>query len=244
MRGITRKAALPAALAVLLCVGAGHAEPRRERRKAPVVALSADSLAKLSRERDRLVSDLRLQKARLALADADSIYLVLDAARNALILEVEAMPLRDCRLLSLRLDRELDRQRRTAAFQDSLSVPFLLLRKEGTITEHPPPAGVDTTQAVRRQVEEERKRDLFFTLVCDRNLIVHVTTRPDESGGPTGFWPRVLARLRWLKLGLGQWWSGHRSPAPPREIFLLIDRADALAVYRAIPDRTGIALRI
>lgn len=240
MRSLPPARAARAALAAALVIPVLAAAPSPR----GTTKLSADSLAALSKRHSELQSDVRLLKARLALADGDSIYLVLDGARNTLAVELGGVPLRECTLLALRLDRRLERVRRTAAFQESLAFPFPLLRKEGTVTEHPPPTDVDTSAAVRRWREEERTRDVRFALHFGRGLAVHVTTRPDESGGPIGFWPRLEARWHRMKTSLRQWFGSRAQSREPEDIFLLMDRRDALAVYRALPERTGLALRL
>jgi hypothetical protein len=204
----------------------------------------ADATASLERRRDDLLSDVRLYRARLALANGDSMYLVLDGRTKTLALELGGVPLRACSLLAIRLDRRLDRERRTAAFQESLAYPFPLIAKEGTVTEYPPPMDVDTSAAMRKWRDEEKKRDVRFALRFGRDLIVHVTTRADESGGPKGFWPRLEARWHRTKTALEQVLGFRVRGQEPADLFLLMDRRDALAIYRALPEKTGMALRL
>jgi len=234
------RAGLRAALALLIGALVVAAAPQKVDR----AKLSADSLESLQKIHSQLLSDVRLAKSRLALAHGDSIYLVLDGTKKTLTLEIGGVSLRECPLLALRIDRRLERERRSAAFQESLAYPFPLLRREGTVTENPPPMDVDTSAAVRRWQEEERKRDVRFSLHFERDLVLHVTTRPDESGGPTGFWPRLEARWHRLKTSLGQWLGFRSGGKEPEDVFLLMDRSDALAVYRALPEKTGLALRL
>lgn len=244
MRAIPASAAGRAGAALLFAaLSAMTAAARPAPRQAPV-ELSADSLKALSRRHSELLAEVRFMKAKLALASQDSIYLVLDAPKKTLTLELGGVPLRVCKLVALRMDRQLERDRKTAAFQQSTAEPFPLVSREGTVTEHPPPSGVDTSAVAKQWAEEERKRDVRFTLFFGREFALHVTTNADESGGPTGFLPRLQARWRWVKTSLQQWMGVATKNAGPADLFLLMDRRDALAIYRALPEKTGLALRL
>jgi hypothetical protein len=232
-------AALVAAAALLTFLSAARPAPR----EAPV-KLTPDSLRSLSHRHSETLSDLRFIQARLALAEQESLYLVLDGPRKTLSLELGGVPLRVCALRALRLDRQLERERRSAAFQESAAEPFPLVRREGTVTEHPPPMDVDTTDAAKQWREEERMRDVRFTLFFGRELAIHVTTNADESGGPTGFIPRMKTRWRWVRTSLRQWTGAATNRPEPADLFLLMDRRDALAIYRALPEKTGLALKL
>ena len=99
---------LRATLAAIGAIGAVLLTAARPAPKTPALKLSPDSLRALSTRYTDLESDLRLLKARLALANGDSMYLVLDGTAKTLTLELGGVPLRKCSLITLRLDRRLE----------------------------------------------------------------------------------------------------------------------------------------
>ena len=199
----------------------------------------------LNRRRE-LQEEIAYSEARLALSRSKTYYLALDAPAHTVTLEMNGIAIRTCPIERLELDRRMIERRAAPRFVDSLAVPFTLLTRTGTIPETPLPVDLDTTKT--KEAEEARQRakhsDADLTFAFDRDLVVHITTAADSAelqAGPMR--TRVMNRVRLLRLMVRSWLHG----GPFRkegEIFMQIGRSDARALYWALPDSSGLALRL
>jgi hypothetical protein len=189
-------------------------------------------------------------QTRLELSKKDSICLVVDLIDSTANLEVKGVPLRRCKILRYRSSGLARRLRSQFRLHQWLATPFILQEQLATLPKAPiriKEAPKDTIEANESKGEDLpiEQRDAHFTLQFDRNLTLAV-----EQAQP----PSFSGRLR-------EWWYDlHRNFNETRDavaallrlqlpqhylwIEIELSREDAKAIYRALPTRAGLALRL
>lgn len=187
---------------------------------------------------------------RLELSKKDSICLVVDLQDSTANLEVKGVPMRRCKILRYRHSDLARRLRSQGRLHQWLAAPFILQKELATLPKAPiriKEAPKDTIEAAESKGEDLpiEQRDAEFTLQFDRNLTLSVEQAqpPELAGRMRQFWydlrrnfdearDAVIALLH-LQLPQHRLW-----------IEIELSREDAKAIYRALPTRAALALRL
>lgn len=206
------------------------------------------------RELANKMAELEITQAflqtRLELSKQDSICLIIDLIDSTALLEVKGVPMRRCKILRYRSSGLARRLRSQGRLHQWLATPFILQEQLATLPKAPiriKEAPKDTIEAAESKGEDLplEQRDAEFTLQFDRNLTLAV-----EQAQP----PSFSGRLR-------EWWYALRRnfneardaltalvhlQLPQHRLWIEIElsREDAKAIYRALPTRAGLALRL
>lgn len=245
-------------LTVLLPVVANpFEEPAEEEPKEGAEPLADSALAEISTARRELAErmatleiDQAFWEARIQLGKGDSISLSVDLMDSVASLEVKGVPMRQCKILRYRGSGVIKRLRAQGRLQPWLSPPFFLEKELATLPKAPiriKEAPKDTIEASESKGQDLpiEHRDAEFTLHFDRSLTLVV-----EQAQPPSFkgrlrkiwydWRRIfgdaggaLVALLHLRLPQHRIW-----------IEIELSREDAKAIYRALPNRAGLALRL
>jgi hypothetical protein len=233
-------------------------EAAGEEPKESAEPLVADSvLAEISTERRELAKkmatleiDQAFWQARLQLAKVDSISLSVDLVDSVASLEVKGVPMRQCKILRYRGSGVIKRLRAQGRLQPWLSTPFVLQKELATLPKAPiriKEAPKDTIEASESKGQDLpiEHRDAEFTLHFDRSLtlVVEQAQAPSFKGRLRKIWydlRRIFGDAGGALVAL------LRLQLPQHRIWIEIElsREDAKAIYRALPSRAGLALRL
>jgi hypothetical protein len=245
-------------LTVLLPVGANPFEETADEEPKESAEPLADSMpAEISTERRELAEkmatleiDQAFWQARLQLAKDDAISLSVDWVDSVASLEVKGVPMRRCKILRYRGSGVIKRLRAQGRLQPWLSTPFILQKELATLPKAPiriKEAPKDTIEASESKGQDLpiEHRDAEFTLHFDRGLTLVV-----EQAQPPSFkgrWRKIWYDLRRIFGDAeGALVSLLHLQLPQHRIWIEIElsREDAKAIYRALPSRAGLALRL
>ncbi|MCI0690661.1 hypothetical protein L0337_01495 [candidate division KSB1 bacterium] len=250
--------ALVFVLTVMLPVGANpFAESAEEEPKESAEPLADSILTEISTERRELAEkmatleiDQAFWQTRLQLANGDSISLSVDLIDSVASLEVKGVPMRQCKILRYRRSGVIKRLRAQGRLQPWLSKPFVVQKELATLLKAPiriKEAPKDTIEASESKGQDLpiEHRDAEFTLHFDRSLTLVV-----EQAQPPSFKGRL--RRIWYDMRRVFGDAGSALVAllhlqlPQHRIWIEIElsREDAKAIYRALPSRAGLALRL
>ena len=206
------------------------------------------------RELAKKMAELEIDKAflltRLELAKKDSIGLVIDLTDSTAKLEVKGVPIRHCKILRYRHSDLARRLRSQGRLHQWLATPFILQEELATLPKAPiriKEAPKDTIEAAESKGEDLpiEQKDAEFTLQFDRNLTLSVeqAQTPSFAGRMRKFWydlrrnfdeaNEAVVALMHLQLPQHRLW-----------IEIELSREDAKAIYRALPTRAALALRL
>jgi len=188
-------------------------------------------------------------KNRLAIAKTDSVALAIDLVDSLVTLDIKGVPVRTCKIESYSISGALSRARHSPRLAGWLSKPFVLRRQWGTI----PKAPIKKVDAPKDTLEAEKlatfipppdSGDVAFILAFTRNLTVKVSQTEEFSGKGKA----LKARMNVWHQGaaLLEEFSGlrrHRRVWPPLTVSMELARADAKAIYRALPHHALLAFR-
>lgn len=185
---------------------------------------------------------VRLENARL-----DSITLAVDLVDSTVTLEIDGVPLRRCKILALDVSRSLRRQVHGGRTPVWTAAAFVLQREAATLPKAPVrtiEAPKDTTEAQQRALLEipEDREDANFKLWFDRGVtltVTHAATTPGNVLEQQLFGLRTRWQATWAALA-----GSFTGAEPEHGIHLELTPADARAVYRALPPRARMALRV
>jgi len=182
--------------------------------------------------------------AQKALAESDSINIVLDAREKRLFIVLKGVRLRECSLLSVGIDRSI--RRLVSGHNEDLWLerPFTMLERRGDIPDPWQPVmegPVDTLKGGTLAKELPMDGELVF----DRRLVIHIATPMSHADS--------LARR-----GIKGWFKGlgdridagvaevNESLSGPGtfDLYVRLNREDAAAVLRALPVGGGMALHL
>jgi len=200
------------------------------------------------------MAELEIKQAfsltRLELAKKDSIGLVIDLLDSTANLEVKGVPMRRCKILRYRHSGLARRLRRQGRLHQWLAAPFILQKELATLPKAPiriKEAPKDTIEAAESKGEDLpiEQSDAEFTLQFDRNLTLSV-----EQAQP----PELAGRMREFWYDLRRYFDEARDAVialvqlqlPQHRLWIEIElsREDAKAIYRALPARAALALRL
>jgi hypothetical protein len=204
----------------------------------------------LARKMASLEIDQAFFQARLLLSKNDSIGLVVDLIDSVAALEIKGVPIRRCKILRYRSGSLTKRLRNQGRLHQWLSTPFVMQKELATLPKSPiriKEAPKDTIEANESKGEDLpiEHRDAEFTLQFDRNLnlVVEQAQRPSFSGRLRKIWyawRRSFGTTRDAVVALAHL----RLPEHRMWIEIEISRDDAKTIYRALPHRAKMALRL
>ncbi len=202
---------------------------------------------------DPSLADLAIEEAffrnRLMMAKTDSVALAIDLVDSVVTLDIKGVPVRTCRIQSFSTSGALLRARRSPRLAGWLSRPFVLRREWGTI----PKAPIKKVDAPKDTVEAEKlaamtpppdSGEVAFVLAFTRNLTVKVTQAEKLSG--KGHVQKATMEAWHRGVSLLEEFSELRRQgrvSPPLAVSMKLSRADAKAIYRALPRHAMLAFR-
>lgn len=187
-------------------------------------------------------------QSRWALAKGDSISLAVDLRDSLISLEMKGTPIRQCRILRFDMSRALERLQAKGRLHEWLATPFLLENDFATLPKTPIrviTAPRDTLEAQARAEETIplEKNEVHFTLRFDRNLTLSIEQAQDLTfQGRIKKWLYELQRSYALMAEGLQALARGELPQHRMLIELELSQEDAKAIYRALPQRAGLAL--
>ena len=197
----------------------------------------------------RLKIDELFWKNRVELAKGDSMYLSFNLPDSLLILELNGVPLRECKIEEYKITPLYSQLKFQPQFLEWLNDPFTLVDESATISKVPIKeviAPKDTMEAMKqlsKEIEIE-KEDVQFILGFDRDLILEVK----QTEPPTfmGRFEMVLFRiLKNITAFFKDFFSlmSLKSSSQDFWIRIKISQNDAKAIYRALPREARVVLR-
>ena len=190
-----------------------------------------------------------LLRSRLALANEDSTYLILDLINNTAVLELKGIPLHECKILHSEISNSF-RSYPTDALLNWMSEPFVLKNVEATIPKISfieKIAPKDTLEANKMVTEpkETKLEDVFIVMDFDRNLrlVISQSEQPDPDG------KKIISNLRkrYSKIEIARTVKAltkfNREPVKP-QIEIVIPKSDATILYKALPLNPRMILRL
>lgn len=220
-----------------------------------VGVLNANSLpaepVKLAHEKFQLKTEEAFLQAQLQMAKNDSIGLCINLRDSVISLQIRGVDIRTCKIEQFRISHSFKHLQASGAALNWLSSSFELIRDWSSIPKAPikvKKAPKDTLEANQTKSEpytELGKNDVYLTLQFDRNLIVNIrqTQTPSWHGR---FWKLIYgakSKFFILENRITALLNGHL-PSNLRWIELEIAQNDAVAIYRALPHRALLALRL
>jgi hypothetical protein len=185
-------------------------------------------------------------QARLKLAQTDSIFLVVDLVDSIASLEIKGVELRRCKVIRSNLNVEGEYMRKIGILSDWLSAPFVLQQEHATIPKEPirvkeAPKNADEANLMPPEEVPVEDDVVNFWLYFNRNLSLSV-----KEVQPPSFSDRFRKIKERFQFELDDLGFSLRLKKPQSQvrISLELSREDAKAVYRALPDQAGLALRI
>lgn len=208
-----------------------------------------DSQLALVKEIIRKENEKAYQKNRLALAEKDSIYMILDLPDSLLILEIKGVPVKKVKLLNV----EISNRFALISHENLLpwiSVPFTLERDLSTIPKSPivvKQAPKDTIEAAKMSTKPAPpdSTNVFFTFYFDRNLVLEIEQADPLEAGAT----EKVENYRKIKKkestqSVFQMLKKPQQTDQPMMIKLMISEVEARAIYRAVPTKTHMVLKL
>ncbi|MFO7613355.1 MAG: hypothetical protein R6W71_01810 [Bacteroidales bacterium] len=196
-----------------------------------------------------LENEKAFQKNRLSLAGMDSIYLVLDVVDSMVMLEIKGVTVRANKILDLK------KSKRFALISHEnllpwISQPFTLERELSTIPKMPivlKQAPKDTLEAAQISSTPlpPESTAVFFTFYFDRNLVIEFEQDSPLAANDYPAYRSYKAKKRKVQRhSLFQTIRSPRQADHPMLIRLVVSEDDARAIYRAVPSKTHLVLKL
>ncbi|NTV83322.1 MAG: hypothetical protein HGA23_03350 [Bacteroidales bacterium] len=212
------------------------------------VSLNDAQLAEV-REIIQKENEVAFQRNRLALAEKDSIYVVLNVPDSLLILEIKGVTVKKTRLL----DIEISNRFALISHENLLpwiSEPFTLESDLSTIPKSPivvKQAPKDTIEAAKMSTKPAPpdSTNVFYTLYFNRNLVLEIEQADPLEVGAT----EQVKTYRKLKReestrSVYQMLRNPQQTDQPMMIKLVVSEVEARAIYRAVPTKTHLLLKL
>jgi hypothetical protein len=206
---------------------------------------SKDEKMKLFELRKREI----LLRSRLNLANEDSTYLVIDLINNFAILELKGILLHEAPIISYKISNSI-KTNHTEALLNWMAQPFTVRRIDATIPKIEfveKLAPKDSIEANKASAEPVARKlgDVYIVMDFDRNLRVVVSQNEqlDEDG------QKIISALRWkyhqneIRKSLQSLIKFNREPVMP-QIDIVLSKSDATILYKALPVRPRMILRM
>lgn len=196
-----------------------------------------------------LENEKAFQKNRLSLAGMDSIYLILDLVDSLVMLEIKGVTVRTDKIIGLR------KSKRFALISHEhllpwISQPFTLERELSTISKMPivvKQAPKDTLEAAQISSTPlpPESTAVFFTFYFDRNLVIEFEQDNPLAADDYPAYRSYKAKKRKVQRhSLFQTIRSPRQADHPMLIRLVVSEDDARAIYRAVPSKTHLVLKL
>jgi hypothetical protein len=207
-------------------------------------------LKKFSNKMVDLKSEELFLNSQVAMAKRDSINLIVNLMDSVVSLNIQGVNIRECKIYHYKLSHAFKHIKANPLFFDWMAEPFAL-RDEWATTAKVPikirKAPKDTIEAKKYKTEPAAldKPDIYFTMQFDRNLFLRV--KQVESITFWGWLRRCLyQKIVFLNISkdtiLALFYR--TTPQYPYWIEITISKNDALAIYRALPNKAALALRL
>jgi len=186
----------------------------------------------------------------LLLARDDSIGMSIDCIDSAAILQIKGVHLRCAHIANIRINlplRYLQKRYRATAFPDAI---FRLRDLWSTIPKNPikvRKAPADSIQAgsIQSEPRQEEPTDVYCMLAFDRRLIIEIRQKEPMA-------LRSAVKIGWYHFRFGLHSLGdvasflvrRRLPESWHVLRIDVSREDARAIYRALPSKAGLVLRL
>ena len=189
------------------------------------------------------------QQNRLSLAEKDSIYMVLDLPDSLIILEIKGVTVKKTKII------EMEVSNRFALIPHEnllpwISEPFTLERNLSTIPKSPiiiKQAPKDTIEAAKTS-SAPRPPDttgVFYTFYFDRNLLIEVEqSNPPEADVMERVKAYRSTKRKESNLSVIQMLKKPEQTDQPMTIKLVLSDVDARAIFRAVPTKTRLILKL
>lgn len=212
------------------------------------ISLNSEQKASLKK-----IIELENEKAyrnnRLELANHDSIYLVLDLADSVVNLEIKGVTVRSNKIVDMVVSNRFG----LISHENLLpwiTEPFTLVHAISTIPKSPiviKQAPKDTIEAAKTATTPEPPKvtAVYFTFYFDRNLVLEFEQKdaPNEEALDEIKAYRAQKKKENSK-SLLRTLKSASEPDQPMTIKLIVNEADAKAIYRAVPTKTRLALKL
>jgi hypothetical protein len=194
--------------------------------------------------------DEAFYNAQLQLAKNDSVGVLLDLRDSLAVLQIKGVPVRNCKIQRFKVGYALNFLKAHGGLREWLSSPFSVQREFATLPKAPirvmiAPADTNEASATNSQEIPVEKNDVHYTLEFDRNLTV--TVEQAQMPSFKGWVKKVLYDMhRSLTATREMLYSltNHEMPHNRVWIDLELSREDAKAIYRALPHKAGMVLKL
>jgi len=212
------------------------------------ISLSDAQLAEV-REIIQKENEVAFQRNRLALAEKDSIYVVLNVPDSLLILEIKGVTVKKTRLL----DIEISNRFALISHENLLpwiSEPFTLESDLSTIPKSPivvKQAPKDTIEAAKlsNKPAPPDSTNVFYTLYFNRNLVLEIEQAdPLEVGATEKVETYRKIKRKESTRSVYQMLRKPQQTDQPMMIKLVVSEVEARAIYRAVPTKTHLLLKL
>ena len=221
--------------------------------KETAASVTADETSESKEWSQKLASlerDEAFWTAQLQLAKKDSVNLLLDFSDSAAVLQIKGVPVRKCKMHRFNIGYAIGHLKAQGGLNQWLSSPFILQREFATLPKAPirimeAPADTIEASATSGQVIPLENRDVHFTMEFDRNLTV--TVEQLQTPTLTGRMGKALYNLRRSLIStkeILQSLSKLKMPHQRVRIEVEITREDAKAIYRALPQKAGLVMKL
>ncbi|UCF64959.1 MAG: hypothetical protein JSW33_03760 [bacterium] len=214
--------------------------------------VNSDSSA--SAENQQQYNDLLIEKVywenKLLLCKNDSISLSIDLVDSLILLEIQGVIVRTCKIERYELNWSLRYFREHPKFLSWLGTPFILQEDSASITKvpvkviHAPKNPIDAAQLLQKILPKD---DPFveFELEFNRNLRFHFQQNDtlDSPDHPENkiYYSDILSGNKFQTLASS---VKEYFPSQMYQINIVLPRNDARAIYRALPSDARLALRM
>jgi hypothetical protein len=201
------------------------------------------------------LSDLKMDEmylqSQLKLTKFDSINLGIDLVDSTAILQIRGVRIRECKVHSFQINSAINQLKRSGTIHSWLSTPFISQSDWSTIPKAPikvKRAPKDTTEANKQadtaKVTLERP-DVFVTIEYNKGLVLEIGQKqwPTFIGGIKKSFYRLRLKIEEIRDTVS---AILRRQLPDHSIRIKIELSqnDVKAIYRALPRKSGLALRL
>jgi len=189
------------------------------------------------------------QQARLSLAEKDSIYVILDVPNNLLSLEIKGVTVKKAKVINLEISNRFS----LISHENLLpwiSQPFTLESDLSTIPKDPivvKQAPKDTIEAAKmsNKPAPPDSTNVFFTLYFDRNLVLEIEqAEPLEVGATEKVKTYQKIKRKESTRSVFQLLRNPQQEGQPMLVKLVISEPEARAIYRAVPIKSKLILKL
>jgi hypothetical protein len=188
-------------------------------------------------------------QSKMSLVNEDSMYLVLDLVKKTADIELKGVSLHECKILDSHVSNLIKDQPAEALLNWS-EEPFQMIRDDATIPKVSwiikiaPKDSIEANKA--EELPEPPKRgDVYVVMDFNRNLrlIIQQADKPDKEGS------KNISALKWkyrkqeIMKSLNALTHFKRETTKPT-IDIVFSKADATILYRALPYKPKLLLRL